>query len=192
MKRTARSKRETHARIVGEGACAMRRCGFDGISIADTMKLAGLTHGGFYSHFASRDVLLAELVDRAGTDAMATFSSVMAAAPAGQARQALLRTYLSLEHVQNPQLGCPVSALVTEMSRQSPTVRRASTRRIKELIDMVARQAADAGQPAAQDHALVTTATMVGAVVLARAVDEEPLSEAVLQAARAHLDAATD
>ncbi|AZQ53505.1 MULTISPECIES: TetR/AcrR family transcriptional regulator [Burkholderia cepacia complex] len=193
MKRpTTRSKESTHERIVDAGARAIRRFGFDGIGIADIMKLAGLTHGGFYAHFASREVMLAELVDRAGAEAVETFLRIVAAAPTGKSQQALLRAYLSQEHVKNPESGCPVASLGTDLSRQSPAIRRAATRRIKDLLSIVSRHATDREQPDADARALVTAATMIGAVVLARAVDEEALSEAVLSATRAHLVPETD
>lgn len=193
MKRsTTRSKEASHERIVEAGARAIRRCGYDGIGIADIMKQAGLTHGGFYTHFPSREAMLAELADRAGAEAIATFLRITGAAPAGQSQQALLRAYLSEEHVKNPERGCPIAALGTEMPRQAPAVRRAITRRIKEMIDVVFRQSADQGQPGAHERALAITATMIGAVVLARAVDEEPLSGLVLEAARKHLSSAAD
>lgn len=193
MKRsTTRSKDATHERIVEAGARAIRRCGYDGVGIADIMKQAGLTHGGFYAHFASREAMLAELADHAGAEAIATFLRVTAAVPAEQSMQALLCAYLSNEHVKNPEVGCPIAALGTEMPRQPQAVRRAITRRIKEMIDVVSRQSADWGQPGAHERALATTATMIGAVVLARAVDEEPLSESMLEAAREHLAPAAD
>ncbi|MBB5498801.1 TetR/AcrR family transcriptional regulator [Paraburkholderia sp. MM5384-R2] len=193
MKRsTTRSREATHERIVEAGARAIRRCGYDGIGIAHIMKEAGLTHGGFYAHFASREAMLAELADRAGAEAIATFLHFTGAVPAEQSLQALLRAYLSREHVKNPEVGCPIAALGTEMPRQAPAVRRAITRRIKEMIDMVSRQSADWGQPGAHERALATAATMIGAVVLARAVDEEPLSRSLLEAALEHLTPAAD
>lgn len=188
MKRsTTRSKEATHERIVAAGARAICRNGYDGIGIAEIMQQAGLTHGGFYAHFSSREAMLAELADRAGAEAIAAFLSISAAAPADQALQALQRAYLSQEHVKNPGGGCPIAALGTEMPRQAPVVRQAITRRIKEMIDVVSRQSADWGQPGAHERALATTATLIGAVVLARAVDEEALAELVLKAAREHL-----
>jgi TetR/AcrR family transcriptional regulator, transcriptional repressor for nem operon len=80
-------------------------------------------------------------------------------------------------------MGCPVAALGSEMPRQAPEVRRAATRRIKEMIDVVARQSPDWGQPGAHEHALVTVSTMVGALVLARAVDDPRLSDTLRDAA---------
>ena len=99
----------------------------------------------------------------------------------------MLRAYLSKAHVESAETGCPVAALGSEMPRQAPEVRRAATRRIKEMIDLVARQSPDWGQPGAHERALVTVATMVGALVLARAVDDPKLSDALREAALKHL-----
>jgi TetR/AcrR family transcriptional regulator, transcriptional repressor for nem operon len=117
---------------------------------------------------------------------------VAAAAPPQQALQALLRAYLSNEHGEGVETGCAVAALGSEMPRQAPEVRRAATRRIKEMIDLVARQSPDWGQPGAHERALVTVATMVGALVLARAVDDPKLSDALREAALKHLAPAGD
>ena len=184
---SARTKEATHERIVKTAARAIRRSGYDGTSVADIMKEAGLTHGGFYAHFASREAMLAEAADRAGAEAVATSAHIAAAAPAELALKSLLQAYLSKEHVNSPEMGCPVAALGSEMPRQAPEVRRAATHRIKEMIDVIARQLPDWGQPGAHEHALVTAVTMVGAMVMARAVDDPKLSGALLKAALKHL-----
>src|SRR5205814_7052765 len=191
MQRSApRAKEVTHERIVEAAARAIRRSGYDGTSVADIMKEAGLTHGGFYAHFASREAMLAEAADRAGAEAVAAAARVAATAPPEQALQRLLHAYLSKEHVKSMEMGCPVAALGSEMPRQTPEVRRAATRRIKEMIDVVARQSPDWGHPGAHEHALVTVITMVGALLLARAVDDPKLSDALLKAALQQLAAA--
>lgn len=184
---TPKAKEVTHERILEAAARAIRRSGYDGTSVADIMKEAGLTHGGFYAHFASREAMLAEAADRAGADAVAASTRIAATAPPEQALQRLLQAYLSKEHVNSIEIGCPVAALGSEMPRQAPEVRRAATRRIKEMIDVVARQSPDWGQPGAHEHALVTVATMVGALVLARAVDDQRLSDMMRNAALSHL-----
>jgi TetR/AcrR family transcriptional repressor of nem operon len=184
---TAGRKDATHERIVGAAARAIRRSGYGGTGVAEIMKDAGLTHGGFYAHFASREAMLAEAADRAGAEGLAAVERVAAAAPPRRALPALLRAYLSRAHVEGIETGCAVAALGSEMPRQAPGVRRAATRRIKEMIDLVARQSPDWGQPGAHQHALVTVATMVGALVLARAVDDPQLSDAVREAALKHL-----
>jgi TetR/AcrR family transcriptional regulator, transcriptional repressor for nem operon len=180
-------KEVTHDRIVETAARAIRRSGYDGTGVAEIMKAAGLTHGGFYAHFDSRQGMLAEAADRAGADGMAVLARAAAAVPPARALEAMLRAYLSKQHVQAVERGCAVAALGSEMPRQSPKVRRAATRRIKETIDLIARHSPDAGRPGAHDRALVTTATAVGALVLARAVDDPKLSDALRQAALNHL-----
>ena len=184
----ARSRKEvTHERIVETAARAIRRSGYGGTGVADIMKEAGLTHGGFYAHFDSREGMLAEAADRAGADTVAFLTRVAAAATPKKALEAMLSAYLSKGHVEGRESGCAVAALGSEMPRQAPKVRRAATRRIKEMIDLVARQSPDWGQPGAHERALVTVATAVGALVLARAVDDPKLSDALREAALNHL-----
>jgi TetR/AcrR family transcriptional regulator, transcriptional repressor for nem operon len=180
-------KEATHERIVETAARAIRRSGYDGTGVAEIMKEAGLTHGGFSAHFDSRDGMLAEAADRAGADTVAFLTRVAAEVAPKKALEAMLRTYLSKEHVESAETGCAVAALGSEMPRQPAKVRRAATRRIKEMIDLVARQSPDWGQPGAHERALVTVATALGALVLARAVDDPKLSDAVRQAALNHL-----
>lgn len=193
MSRTSSNRKEaTHERIVEAAARAIRRSGYGGTGVADIMKAAGLTHGGFYAHFASREAMLAEAADRAGAEAVAASASIAAAAPPQNALQSLLRAYLSKEHLESIERGCPVAALGSEMPRQAPEVRHAATRRIKEMIDLIARQSPDWGQPGAHERALVTVATMVGALLLARAVDDSRLSDALREAALNHLIPAGD
>ena len=188
MKRTAtRSKVATHDRIVDAAARAIRRSGYNGTGVADIMKDAGLTHGGFYAHFPSREAMLAEAADRAGSESVATMERVAASFPPQQALLAMMQAYLSQEHVEGIETGCATAALGSEIPRQAPAVRRAATRRIKEMIDLVSRQSSDWGQPGAHERALVTVATMVGTLVLARAVDDARLSDALRKAALKHL-----
>lgn len=174
----AAAKEASHERIVKAAAKAIRRSGYDGTGVADIMKEAGLTHGAFYAHFESREAMLAEAADRAGAEANALVASIVGAVPSDQALQALIQAYLSKEHLVNIETGCPNSALCSEMPRQSPEVRLAATRRIKEMIDLIARQFPDSGKQTAYERALVTMATLVGTLVLARAVDDAALSDA--------------
>jgi AcrR family transcriptional regulator len=187
-RRPAPSRKEaTHERIVETAARAIRRSGYGGTGVADIMKEAGLTHGGFYAHFDSREAMLAEAADRAGANGMDVLARVAATAPPKKALEAMLRAYLSKEHVEGMDSGCAIAALGSEMPRQAPKVRRAATRRIKEMIDLVARQSPDWGQPGAHERALVTVATALGTLVLARAVDDPKLSDALREAALNHL-----
>src|SRR5437764_8523142 len=135
--RTATSRKELpHDLIVASAARATRRTGYDGTGVAEIMKEVGLTHGGFYAHFASREAMLAEAADRAGAESVATLTRVAAAAPPQEALPAMIRAYLSKEHVDGVETVCPVAALGPETPRQAPTVRRAATRRIQATINV--------------------------------------------------------
>ena len=184
MRRTVRGRKEvTHERIVEAAGRAIRRSGYAGTSVADIMKDAGLTHGGFYAHFSSREAMLAEAADHAGAEGVAAAARIAAEAPPEHALRELARAYLSKAHVDAAETGCAVAALCSEMPRQAPEVRRAATRRIKEMIDVVARQSPDWGQRGAHERALATVAMLVGALQLARAVDDPRLSAALRAAA---------
>ena len=190
MKKAATgSKEATHDRIVDAAARAIRRSGYNGTGVAEIMKDAGLTHGGFYAHFQSRDAMLAEAADRAAGESVAMMERIAASLPPQQALPAMMDAYLSKQHLDEIETGCATAALASEMPRQTAEVRRAHTRRIKEMIDLVSRQLPNWGQPGAHEQAMVTIATMVGTLVLARAVDDEKLSDALRHAALKQLAA---
>src|SRR5215204_1327553 len=120
-RRSAQSRKEaTHDRIVHAAARAIRRSGYSGTGVADIMKDAGLTHGGFYAHFDSREAMLAEAADRAGAESVATMARVASTATPEQALQKMLELYLSKEHIESMEIVCPVAALGSEMPRQAP------------------------------------------------------------------------
>ncbi|MCL9845478.1 TetR/AcrR family transcriptional regulator [Ralstonia solanacearum] len=181
------AKEATHERIVSVAARAIRRTGYDGTGVADLMKEAGLTHGAFYAHFASRESMLAEAAGRACLESAAAAANVVDSAPRGMALASMFSAYLSREHFEHAEIGCPLAALGSETSRQAPEVRRVVTRHIKGMIDLVARQSPDWGQAGAHERALVAISTMVGALLLARAVDEPDLSDRLRDAALKHL-----
>ncbi len=188
-KRNASNRKEiTHTRIVETAARAIRRSGYDGTGVADIMKEAGLTHGGFYAHFASRDAMLAEAADRAGEETIAIAKRIFAEVPEDQALQALMHVYLSNEHMANIETGCSLAALGSEMPRQAPEVRKASTCRVKEMIALI-KSRLSASQSNTYEKALVMLSTMVGTLLLARAVEDPELSEAFRQAALKQYDA---
>jgi TetR/AcrR family transcriptional repressor of nem operon len=179
-------KEETRGRILRAAARAIRKHGYEGVGVADVMKEAGLTHGGFYAHFESRDALLAAAAEQAGAESNERLSRAIASAKPGEELSALVDTYLSDRHVAAPEegLGCAIAAAGSEVPRQQPGVRRAAGRRIKDLIGLVERQLPDWGKSAAHEKAMAITATMVGALLLARAADDPQLSRSIRKAAR--------
>lgn len=183
MSRTPNTrKEETHERIVDVAARAIRRHGYAGVGVAEVMKEAGLTHGGFYAHFGSRDALLVEALERAGRESLATVAEVVQrrAAKGVSAFRALVDTYLADMHLASTETGCPVAALGCEMARQSGPVREASAQRVRRLIAGV-RAALPAAPPAAAN---VVAGTLVGALQLGRALGDNAEGRAVLSAAR--------
>lgn len=176
-------KQETHDRIVRTAAAAIRKHGFDGISVAEIMDEAGLTHGGFYAHFPSRDVMLAEALDQGAGEAIDRLAKASDGAKPEEALDAVVDSYLSDRHLAAPDKGCTLAALGSETSRQTPEVRRVMTRRVRELADMLARQLPDWGEAGGREDALAAMSTMVGAMVIARAVDDPSLAKAVRRAA---------
>jgi len=186
MVKPSARKAETHERIVRAAARAIRRRGYEGVGVADVMKAAGLTHGGFYAHFDSRDALLAEAVDQAGADSIESLSRAVAAAKHGEELAALVDGYLSDRHLRAPEegRGCAVAAAGSEVPRQSSEVRRTATRRIKDLIGLVERQMPGWGKAGSRDKAMAILGCLVGTLLIARAVDDPELSRAVRTAAR--------
>ena len=177
-------KEETRGRILRAAARAIRKHGYEGVGVADVMKEVGLTHGGFYAHFKSRDALLAAAADQEGVESSEYLTRAIAAAKPGQELMALVDAYLSDGHVAAPEQGCAIAAAGTEVPRQQADVRRAARRRIKDLIGLIERQFPEWGRRAAHDKAMGIAATLVGSVVLARAADDAQLSRSIRKAAR--------
>ena len=183
MSRTPNSrKEETHERIVDAAARAIRKHGYAGVGVADVMKEAGLTHGGFYAHFDSRDALLVEARERAGRESFdaVTRAAEQHAAKGLSAFRSLVDTYLADRHLASLETGCPVAALGCDMPRQSPSVREASATRVQRLIAAVRATLPQAPRAAAS----VVASTLVGSLQLARALGDNAEGRAVLSAAR--------
>lgn len=182
----ATRKQVTHDRILDTAARVLRDSGFHGVGVADIMKRAGLTHGGFYAHFPSRDALLAEALLRAGHDSHARLRRSLDAgeAKAGNRFRALVESYLSERHLRSPDSGCPVAALASEMPRQSEAVRAAAATRVESLIEAV-RETLPPGQPA--EAAGLVASQLVGALQLARTLGDNARGRRHLAAARRFL-----
>lgn len=162
-------KELTHDRILDVAARAIRRAGYDGVGVANVMKEAGLTHGGFYAHFASRDALLAEATQRAGRDTGAILADRLRQAQAQGASPfaALVQTYLADAQLDNTECGCVVAALASEIPRQADEVAQAARARVLGLVELVRRSLPAGADPA---QAQVVAPTLVGALQLARSL----------------------
>jgi AcrR family transcriptional regulator len=155
------------------------------------MDEAGLTHGGFYAHFPSREAMLLEALDAAAGETIERLSKVPDTAPPGKQLAALVDYYLSDRHVENVERGCTLAALGSEAGRQSPEMRHVMTRRVKELTDVIERALPAWGDGAAHDDALAVMSTMLGALLLARAVDNPALAKSVRASAKQLIERGT-
>lgn len=191
MTREPGRKELTHDRIV-DAAAAIRRRGYAGTGVADIMREAGLTHGGFSAHFDSRTQLLAEAIHRAGSKSMERMRKVTERVAPEDALRTFADAYLSDAHVEAPETGCTLAALGTETPRQAPEVRQVCSRRLKDMVDLVERQLPNWGAPGQHDKALAILSCMVGAMVIARASGDKRVSKDVRTAAKALIRRATD
>jgi TetR/AcrR family transcriptional repressor of nem operon len=182
MKVSKEQAAENRERVVDTAARLFRERGYNGIGVADLMKSAGLTHGGFYGNFGSKEALMAEAAMRAVAVSMADWDKAVARHP-DQPLKAVTGAYLSVRHRDHPGLGCAVAALGPEVSRLSPEVRSAMTEGIALQIDKLAALMPAGSADQQRKDALATYAAMVGALVIARTVNDENLSEDVLAAA---------
>ena len=167
-------------RIIEIASKLFREKGLDGIGVADLMKNAGLTHGGFYGHFDSKEDLMAEACAYASAGLVTKLRKDVEQTP-GNPLEAVASSYLSKEHCQNPGEGCITVALGVEASRHGKSVQHVFTTSLRELFELFATVVPGRTKAARYEKALVTYSSMVGAMVLARSVDDSQLSEQILQ-----------
>ncbi|MBB3773873.1 TetR/AcrR family transcriptional repressor of nem operon [Angulomicrobium tetraedrale] len=181
MKVSREQMAENRRRILDAASALFRDRGFDAVSVAEVMKAAGLTHGGFYGHFGSKDDLVAQ-----------TLAHVLAVPPGGNTEiRAYLEAYLSPRHRDNPAAGCPTAGLAAAIRHQSPMAREAMTEGLRSQIARL-EMALPLADPAGRRQAAIGSwAAMVGAVVLARAIDDPALSDEILEQTRAWIEAGT-
>ena len=181
MKVSREQAAQNRDRIVEAAAQLFRERGFEGIGVADLMKQAGLTHGGFYGHFTSKEHLIAEASVHALTRSLELLSKLAEHAP-DDPLAAIAGEYLTSSHRDNPGAGCLLAALGPDVSRQGTAVRRAVTDYVRSTVDLLAKLVPGKLKAARRRKAITTYATLVGAMVMARAVDDRALSQEILDA----------
>jgi TetR/AcrR family transcriptional repressor of nem operon len=183
MRYSKEHKAETHARIVKKASVRLRERGAHGIGVADLMKEAGLTHGGFYAHFDSREALVVEAFDYAMDRSITRRRQQIAELPSEQRLAHLVDTYLSPQHRDNPGHGCAMPALGAEIARESPKTRRAFAAKLDDMLDMMAEQFP--GDPeAARKQAIAALATMMGSILMSRIAGSGEVSDEFLEVGR--------
>jgi TetR/AcrR family transcriptional repressor of nem operon len=173
---------ENRQTVIEVASRLFREHGFDGIGLKDLMKGAGLTQGGFYKQFASKEDLAAQASRRALQSAFDRWSAAAAANPKDPLA-AVIAFYLSTGHREERKEGCPIVALGSDASRQGSDVKASFEAGIREYLELLGRWVGEAGGEEPSAKAMAVLSTMVGALLLSRAVNDEHLSKRFLQAA---------
>jgi TetR/AcrR family transcriptional repressor of nem operon len=184
MRYSREHKQETHARIVRKASVRLREKGAHGVGVADLMKEAGLTHGGFYAHFDSREALVIEAFAYAMDRSIEHWRKTVEQLPPEKRLSAIVESYLTTVHRDDPGRGCAVPTLGPEIAREGPKARRAFAAKLDQMIDLIAEQIPDVPHKAARRQASATLATMIGALVLSRVAGNGAFSEDILSAGR--------
>jgi TetR/AcrR family transcriptional repressor of nem operon len=184
MRYSKEHKQETHARIVKKASVRLRERGAHGIGVADLMKEAGLTHGGFYAHFDSREALVIEAFAYAMDRSTERWRKIAEQTPPDKRLASIVETYLSPVHRDDPGHGCAVPTLGAEIARESPKTRRAFAAKLDQMIDMMADQILDLPRKAARKQAIAALTTMMGTLVLSRIAGSGEFSDEILGAGR--------
>jgi TetR/AcrR family transcriptional regulator, transcriptional repressor for nem operon len=186
VRKSRQATAETRERIVKAASEEFRRNGVERTGLAEVMAAAGMTHGGFYKHFASKEEVVAEAIASSIDTMLASWRDGSAAETPGQGLQSVISAYLSPAHRQDRACGCPFAALANDMARSEGPIRAATTEGFARLVDVVAAQL-PMSRAAARKEALWILTSMVGAILMARVVDDPATSDTILREARKHL-----
>jgi TetR/AcrR family transcriptional regulator, transcriptional repressor for nem operon len=180
-------KARTHKRIVRNASRQLRAKGLNGPAVATVMKASGLTHGGFYKHFGSRDGLVVEAIEESLQELRDRLIAAAKDAEPGQGWKAMVRSYLSLERCDDLDDGCPIAALAPDIARARPAVkRRGSAAILKFRQDVLPfMPGKDAEEKATNFLAILSS--MVGAIALARTMPDASVRQRILNRVREHL-----
>jgi TetR/AcrR family transcriptional repressor of nem operon len=184
MRYDSEHRQRTRERIVREAAVAIRKHGPDRIGIAGLMAKAGLTHGGFYAHFKSKDELVAEAISHMFDDRYAVFRKSMEDVEPAQGLAAYIDRYLTVRHRDQPQKGCPLPSLSGDLARMPAAARKRFEEGTRRLTDSIADALRAMKRPHPDALAASVLSEMVGAMAIARAVSNNERSEQILQATR--------
>jgi TetR/AcrR family transcriptional repressor of nem operon len=180
-------KQETHRRIVESASRQFRAEGVSGPGVVEVMNASGLTQGGFYKHFRDRDDLLVEALAASFESVGARLVEMAAGAPAGEGWKLIVKRYLSLEHCQHPENGCPMAALAPDIARSAPAIRRRISSSIKEYRQRLTQVMPGKTAKEKNRNFVLMFSCMMGAVEIARTLGDAEEKEQVLGEVREHI-----
>lgn len=185
MKRSKADTAETRKRIIKTAGQAFKSNGIEGTAVAEIMAAAGLSHGGFYRHFSSKEQLVAEAC-AAEMDHFVCAASE-SVEPGAEAFIRHIEKFLSAEYRDDTVIGCPIVTMGSELARADAGTRRVVSRGYEELIDIVTKWLSSVDDAAARDDAMFTLSSMVGAMTMSRITDNPALSDHMLEVAKKRL-----
>ena len=189
MRKSKVEAAETRRRIVEVAAREFRLNGIHATGLADVMTQAGLTQGGFYRHFESKDQLVAEACAQATKDVVDALEVAASHGDGKEGFKAIVDAYVSTAHRDTATGGCPLAAMGSELARADEQTRAAASRAFNDLVGVLAKRASRRQRETARSDAVFALAAMVGAVTLSRIIEDSDVSLAVLQDVKQHLGA---
>ncbi|WP_432241024.1 TetR/AcrR family transcriptional regulator [Herbaspirillum robiniae] len=189
MRKSKEETAETRRHIIDTAAKEFRLNGIQATGLAALMSKAGLTHGGFYRHFESKEQLVAEACAAGMTHIVDVFENTARRCSDEGGYQAMVERYVSTAHRDNASGGCPLAGLGSELARADSDTRAAASRGFNELVDVMTAHIRAESDAQARSRAVFALAAMIGAVTVSRIIEDEQASTAVLDDVKRHLDA---
>ncbi|HKT69810.1 MAG TPA: TetR/AcrR family transcriptional regulator [Terriglobales bacterium] len=187
MRYTRQHKAQTHSRIVKHASRQFRSRGLSGAGVAQVMHACGLTVGGFYKHFHSKDDLLVEAIGESLQDIRQKLLARAKAAPSGEGWREFIKGYLSMEHCDHPEQGCPLAALSGDISRAKPSVKKEVAVLLKRHRDAIMALAPGRNAAEKEKNFIVAITAMSGAISFARTMVDPEARQNILHTVRDHL-----
>ena len=184
MRKSKQEAAVTRQRIIKAAAAGFRKNGIAGTGLSDLMAAAGLTHGGFYRHFDSKDQIVAEACTAAAESLVEQLAAFASKKSPQRGLKTMVENYLSVAHRDEPADGCPIAALGSEMARGDERTRAAATQALLKFVEVIASQFDKTRPDVARRRALVVVATMIGALTMSRIVMDSELSAGILREAK--------
>jgi TetR/AcrR family transcriptional repressor of nem operon len=187
MRKSKLETAETRRRIVAAASREFCRRGFAGASLVDLMATVGLTPGGFYKHFDSKEQLMSEALTAAAEAELKVMGGILSGLPGANGLRAVIKAYLSAEHYEDVADGCPFVALGSELARSDAELRAVATVGLQQLVTLMGDNLENLSPEAAETEAIATLSTMIGSLTLARMVADPLLASRILEVGRADL-----
>jgi TetR/AcrR family transcriptional regulator, transcriptional repressor for nem operon len=189
MRKSKVETAETRRRIVDVAAREFRANGIQATGLADVMAAAGLSHGGFYRHFESKDQLVAEACEAGLASIVEKLEAIANAGAPEDGFSAIINGYVSAGHRDGPAGGCPLAGMGSELARADAETRAAASRGFDDLAEILAKRVQGTNQDSARSKAVFALSAMIGAITMSRIISDPESSLSLLQDVRQQLNA---